>query len=101
MKRFGLLLLTLLAAPAAGRADSFDDYTNDVLVKAPKAVGVQPLKELTTALIADHAGVLKDSTGAFVVVKTNEGRYAKLLVQAAAQKVPGGKSLPVALVERF
>jgi hypothetical protein len=95
------VLLALLATPAAARADAFDNYTNEVLVKVPMAAGVQPLKELNTALIADHAGVLKDTTAAFVVVKTNEGRYSKLLVQIAAQKVPKGKPVPIVLIERF
>jgi hypothetical protein len=102
MRPVWLPLLTLLAAPAFARADNFDHYTNDILALVPKkAAAVQSLKELDAALITDHAGVLKDSTAAFVVVKTNEGRYSKLLVQLARQKVPGGKTVPILLIERY
>jgi hypothetical protein len=103
MRHVWLPLLALLAAPAAARADNFDHYTNDILALVPKkADAVQSVKELDAGLITDHAGVLKDSTAAFVVVKTNEGRYAKLLVQLARQKVPGGKkTVPILLIERF
>lgn len=101
LKKFCLLLLSLLAVPTVAWADAFDYYTNEVLVKVPKAAGVQAVKELNTALLADHSGVLKDTTAALVVVKTNEGRYSKLLVQIARQKVPGGKTVPILLIERF
>jgi len=100
MKKF-LLLLAILAVPSGARADTFDHYTNEVLAKVPKAEGVLSIKELTTALIADHGSVLKDTTATFLVVKTNEGRYSKLLVQIARQKVPGGKTLPILLIDRF
>src|SRR5262249_1403902 len=37
---------------------------------------------------------------AFAVVKTNEGRYAKMLLHAGKQKV-GEKSLPIIVLERY
>src|SRR5262245_56551794 len=100
MRHVWLPLLTLLAAPVAARADSFDHYTNEILALVPKkADAVQRVQELNAELITDHAGVLKDSTAAFVIVKTNEDRYCKLLVQLARQKVPGGKkTVPILLV---
>ncbi len=68
----------------------------------PKKAGfVEHVKKLDTALLTDHAGVLKDNSAAFVVVKTNEGRWCKLLVRPVRQKVPGGKTVPIVLVERF
>ena len=97
------LLLALLATPAVARADAFDNYTNEILVKVPKAAW-RPADQGTDGGTdrgprGHPHGYL---TAAFlVVVKTNEGRYSKLLVQIAAQKVPGGKSLPIILIERF
>src|SRR5207245_551369 len=57
-------------------------------------------KQLPPALIGEFSRVLPGSTGAFLVVKTNEGRFAKLLVHAARQKV-SGKTVPILLIERF
>src|SRR5207245_5651937 len=91
-------MLFLLPSPALG--DTFDHYTNDLLAKATKAEGTQRLKELTSELLVEHNRVLPNLKGAFLVVKTNEGRYSKLLVQAAHQKA-GDKTLPILLIERF
>jgi hypothetical protein len=99
MHRF-LALAIVLAFPALAWADAFDHYTNVILAKAPKADGVQRVKQLTPDLLIDHNRVLADVKGAFLVVKTNEGRWAKLLVQGAAQKV-GAKTFPILLIDRF
>src|SRR5437867_6318563 len=90
----------LLFVPSPAIADAFDHYTNDLLAKATKAEGTQRLKELTPELLVEHNRVLPNLKGAFLVVKTNEGRYSKLLVQAAHQKA-GDKTLPILLIERF
>jgi hypothetical protein len=95
-----LAVAALLAVAPALRADAFDRYTNPVLAKAPDGDGVKEVKRLTPDLIADHDRVLPGSTGALVIVKTNEGRYAKLLVEAARQKA-GRRTLPVLLINRY
>jgi hypothetical protein len=92
--------LALLAAPAL-RGDALDNYTNRVLAKVPGAPGVQKLRQATPALLAEHAGVLPGTTGALLAVRTNEGRWAALLAQPARQKLPGGRSVPILLLERF
>jgi hypothetical protein len=94
-------VLALTAAPPALRADAFDNYTNPVLAKVPDAAGVKELKQLTGADMAEHARALPGSNAAFVVVKTNEDRYSKLLVQPARQKVAGKPAVPILLIERF
>jgi hypothetical protein len=83
------------------RADAFDNYTRPLLAKVPGADGVQEIKKLSPAQIADHDRVLRGINACFLVIKTNENRYCKLLVQAAKHKVDGKTSLPVLLVERF
>ena len=62
---------------------------------------MQEIKQLTPSQIADHDRVLRGINAAFIVVKTNDNRYCKLLVQAAKHKVDDKRSLPVLLVERF
>jgi hypothetical protein len=97
-----LAALAALLAPQALHADAFDHYTNPILAKVPQAKGVLKLQQVTPGQLTEHAGVLPGSTAAFLVVRTNEGRLAKLLVQPARQKLPGGEgSVPVLLVERF
>jgi hypothetical protein len=96
-----LAALTLLArAPAVG-ADAFDPYVNTVLNKAPGAAGVKELRQLTPGVIAEHARVLPNLTAAFLLVRTNEGRNCKLLVQAARQKTGENASVPILLIERY
>jgi hypothetical protein len=96
-----LAALLALFVPQGLRADDFDNYTNRVLGKVPGAKGVRQLTQATPALLAEHAGVLGGAPGALLVVRTNEGRWAKLLVQPARQKVAGGHSVPILLIDRF
>jgi hypothetical protein len=86
---------------SSASADTFDHYLNPILGKVPSSDNVQAVKELTPTVIADHQRVLPDSTGAFLVVTTNEGRRSKLLVQAARQKLGTGEHVPILLIERF
>jgi hypothetical protein len=99
--RLLVAVLALAAAARAARADAFDNYTNPILAKVPAAEGVRELKQLTPALIADHDRVLPGVSGALLVVRTNDLRWSKLLVQAARQKADGGRTIPLLLVERF
>jgi hypothetical protein len=87
--------------PASVLGDAFDYYINTVLEKAPGAAGVREVKQLTPVLMADHGNVLPNNPAALIVVKTNEGRYSKLLVQPARQKTPAGQTVPILLIERF
>jgi hypothetical protein len=75
MRLYSLVLLGLVLAGSA-RADVFEHYTNRVLDK------------------------LLEGKNAFVVVRTNEGRLAKLLVQAAKQKV-GNDAVRILSIEQF
>jgi hypothetical protein len=92
----GFLLLLTPNLPA----DAFDRYVNPVIARAPQAEGAKELKELTPSLISEHENILPDSEGALLVMKTNESRYSKLLVQNARRKV-GDKTLPILIIERF
>src|SRR5437764_3053694 len=96
-----LSLLTLTVLPFAVRADAFDNYPNPLLGKVPGGDGVKEVKQLTPDLLSDHDRVLPGISAAFVVVKTNEGRFAKLLVLSAQQKLEGGRRVPILLIDRF
>lgn len=98
--RFFLAPVMLLAAVPALFADSFDRYTNLVLAKAAGAPGVKEINQLTPSLIADGDGVLPDHGGALVIIKTNEGRFSKLIVQSARQKIKT-TAVPILLIDRF
>jgi hypothetical protein len=86
---------------SSSHADSFDLYTNPILAKVPGAPGAQEIQQLTPALIADNDRVLPGISATFLVVKTNDGRWSKLLVQSARQKLDDKRSLRILLIERF
>src|SRR5262249_40594956 len=93
--------LALFLVSRTARADSFDHYTNAILAKVPAAKGTKNVKQLTPTMMVENSRVLPGITAAFLVVKTNDGRMSKLLVQPAQQKVDDGKKLPILLIERF
>jgi len=102
MYRFCIAVLAGLGLPLAGQAaDVFDYYVNPVLARAVEAKGTKEIKQLTTTMIVANDSVLPHTRAAFLVVKTNQGRYAKLLVQAARQKIDAERSVPMLLIERF
>src|SRR5262245_22355768 len=105
MTRFGLAALLALTLLGGLRADAFDNYTGPIIVKAPKADGVKEIKELTPDLILANDEVLPNLKGALIVVYTNDMRWAKLLVTAAAHKFRQGpgvdETVPVIRIERF
>jgi len=94
-------LAAILTVPAVARSDAFDNYTNPILAKIPASKLALPVKQLTTALMVEHGRALPGATSAMVVVRTNDGRLAKLLVRPAAQRVSADETLPILLVERF
>jgi hypothetical protein len=97
----GLLVVLTVGLPATAWADAFDLYTNRVLEKVAKAKGVKPVEQLTPDLLAENAGAIKGTSGAFLAVRTNSGKWARLLVQPARQKVNNKVSVPILLIERF
>lgn len=96
------VLLALSALPSACRAaDAFDHYTNPVLSRLIEDKGTKEIKQLTSSAIVENDRVLPRATAAFIVVKTNAGRYAKLLVQVARQRIDAERSMPMLLIDRY
>ena len=102
MSRLKLCTAALMfVLPPSARADSFDNYFNPLLSKIAETKSAEKVTQLTPDAMIDHSRVLPGITGTFVVVKTNEGRWARLLVQPARHKIDAEKSVPIALIERF
>jgi hypothetical protein len=95
------VLLTVLAAVPVRAADAFDLYTNPILAKVPKADGARAVEQLSREQLIDGDRTLPGLAGAFVVVKTNDNRWSKLLVQYALHKGSAGKTVPMVSIERF
>jgi len=99
-----VLLLAVAVLVVAGsrpvRADVFDHYVNPTLSKLIESKDAREIKQLTPGMIVDHDRALPKISSAFLVVRTNGNRLAKLLVQAGKQRV-GDKALHILLIERF
>jgi hypothetical protein len=94
-------VLTVLTLSQKARADAFDNYTNPVLAKAAASQDVKEITQLTPEMIADNDRVVPGITGAVLIVQTNDGRFGKLIVQAARQKVDATTAVPILLIERY
>ncbi|HEY7154209.1 MAG TPA: hypothetical protein VH575_09665 [Gemmataceae bacterium] len=102
MYRFSVAFLIYLGAAVPLRAaEVFDYYVNPVLARAVEAKETKEVKKLTRAMILDNDRVLPRTTAALLVVQTNSGRYAKLLVQVARQKIDAEHAVPILLVEHY
>ena len=105
MIRLTAPLLILISMISTVRADAFDNYTLPILQKVPEAAGVKVVDELTPELIVQNSQVLPGIEAAFIVVYTNDNRWAKLQIVAARQKLqqPGTEPeyVPMLRIERF
>ncbi|MFO0807323.1 MAG: hypothetical protein U0746_01730 [Gemmataceae bacterium] len=95
-----LTVTVLLLASSTVQADVFDQYTNRDITKYAESDGAVEVQELTSSLLVERGGLLPGTNGALVFLRTTEGRYAKMLVHAARQKV-GEATVPMLLVERY
>ena len=98
---FAVILGALALVRPVRAADVFDYYINPVLARVVEAKDTREIKQLTQGMIVENDRVLPRSAAAFVVVRTNQGRFAKLLVQVARQKIDGERTIPMLLVNRF
>jgi len=96
------LTVMLLLGAGTVRADHFEHYVNPVLEKAiSDGKNVKELKEITSTQLAEFGDVLADTADAMLIVRTNDDRFAKLLVQPARQRFEKNKQVPMLLVEKF
>ena len=97
----GLGLILLGLAPTMAHADAFDHYFNKILAKIPESKNAEKVAKLTPELMVQNNRALPGITAAFVVVKTNDNNYAKMLIHPARQKTSQGQSVPIILIERY
>jgi hypothetical protein len=98
MRTFGLLLL-LVAAPAA-RADLFDDMTNKDIMRIMSTDAAKPMAEVTANQLSTAHGLVPQSNAAILLMRTKDGRFAKLQVLSGLQNV-GGIKHPVLFIEKY
>ncbi len=103
MRRSCVAVVMLLISSPAVHADAFDNYTNPLLLKCCEANGVKEVTKLTAEQLVDAAGVVPNQQAALVVVKTNDGRMSKMLVQAARKRLndEARTLVPILLIDRF
>jgi len=94
-------LATILWLPVAVRADAFDNYVNPLLAKIPESKSAEKIAKLTHEAIGQNSRALPGITETMIVVKTNDNRWAKLLIQHGRQKISDKESVPIILVERY
>lgn len=95
---FGLAWLLSFAAGSAIAADVFDRHTQTELRKAVDQL--PPSEAMTLADVARIKPLSPTLSSPGVVVKTNDGNYAKALVGWGLRK-GGEKPTPVVVLERF
>lgn len=96
-----LTLLVLCTSPTLAFADPFDNYINPILAKIPDSKLAEKITKLTPELMVQHGRALPGITATFIVVKTNDNRWARLLVQHGRQKITDTESQPIILIERY
>lgn len=98
---FLLILFVFFILPDFVNADTFDEYTNIVLKKMVENDFCREIDSLTLKEISDLDPVLLGIQAGFIIVRTNEGRYSRALVQFARQKIDANNATPMILLERF
>jgi hypothetical protein len=102
MSRLGVLAgCMLLVVATLARGDAFDYYINPVLSRLVDSKNVQAVEKVTPRMLVEYDRVLPRANAAFLIVRTNGNRLAKLLVTAGRQRIEGDKSLPILSIERF
>jgi hypothetical protein len=72
-----------------------------LLEKVPGIKSAEKVVKLTAPAMVKHSRVLPGIGETFLVVKTNEKRWAKLLVRPAGHKVSDDEIKPIVVVERY
>ncbi len=98
---FLLIVFVFFILPDFVNADTFDEYTNIVLKKMVENDFCREIDSLTLKEISDLDPVLLGIQAGFIIVRTNEGRYSRALVQFARQKIDANNATPMILLERF
>lgn len=99
LHRFLILATTALGA---AHADDFDDLEGPTIISLADAA-TKPHRSLSMESVVALPRVLRDSRAPLLIIKTDQGNLARVLISPGLRKSGGsdGKTTPVALVERF
>lgn len=92
-------ILSFSMVPAL-RADDFDDYTTSVLAKVAASDRASAVDEISMTDLLRSKSILARENGAFLVVRTDEGNWAKLVVIPSFRKHEDGE-VPLVVIQRF
>jgi hypothetical protein len=98
-----VLSLVLLNTPFSTRGDEFDRLGGAVLAGLVRDARTRVHTSLGFRELEALPSVLRDTRSALLIVKTDQGNLAQLLVSPGFRKRPGGKGtlVPLLLVERY
>ena len=86
------LLGLLILATTTAFGDEFDRLEADRLQQITTSGDSKKHERLTINAIEALPQALRDARSAFLVVKTDQGNYARLLVSQALRKAPGARA---------
>jgi hypothetical protein len=95
-----LVVLIFETLGARARADDFDRYTNSVLGKVPMSEGAAAVEQLSLAELLKAKPVIAQESGCFVVLRTDEGNWAKIILRPSYRKHAEGE-VPLLVIERY
>ncbi len=99
-----MLLRTICCWPflfaSSALADDFDLYTNSALSKLTSSDGATQVEKVSLAEILRAKPVLANENASFLVVRTDDANWAKLLVRQSIRKQGDGE-VPIVHIQRF
>jgi hypothetical protein len=105
IRLFRSLVLTLLTFGAICRPglaqNPFDLLIRPELAKLSASESFAPVDELSIKQLTESDGRLPGTPGTLLIAKTNQGRWARILISQARQKIDAEKSVPILLMDRF
>jgi hypothetical protein len=96
----GCLLAATIATAAGGE---FDRLEGEALARAARSEAAKPVASLRLNDLDALPAALGDTRAAFLIVKTGQGNYARVLASQALRKPADGQAeaIPVLVLERF
>jgi hypothetical protein len=101
LSRSLVIVAVCLVVAGRVRADAFDNYTNPLLNKAVESDVVKEMKQVAADDLLNNDRVLAGVDGAVLIVKTNGGRNAKLVVHPTRQKTDATHSVATLFIDRY
>jgi hypothetical protein len=95
-----LFAVQALGLGSVAFADDFDLYTNSVLAKVSASDNATQIERLLVTDLLKTKPVLGRENGCFIIVRTDEGNWAKLVMTLSFRKHAEGE-VPLVVLQRF